>query len=142
MNNPQKPVILFVDDELHRTMKPFLDRIKSKFKQYEIVCPLTLEKAKQDFVTHRERIQLIILDIQLAGSNDDPDIAGLDLARFVRLKSNSNVPIIVYTNLIRDDVARKFQEINVDEIMRKQGKGEQLAHKVQTLLAIYHATRS
>lgn len=116
--------ILVVEDE-----RMLLKTIEFKLKK-EGFTVVTAENGKiaQEMI-HKESPDLIISDIMM------PYVSGLELIKFVRASTHSDIPVILLTTLRQEQNVIKAFEMGADEFMTKPFSPNELIIRVNRILA-------
>ncbi|TDT58461.1 response regulator transcription factor [Fonticella tunisiensis] len=116
-----KKRILVVDDELKivEVVKAYLEK-----EGFEVLIASDGERALQIF--NEEPIHLIVLDLML------PKISGEEVCK--RIRTKSDVPIIMLTAKIEEDDKIEGLAIGADDYITKPFSGRELVSRVRALL--------
>lgn len=134
-------MILWVDDDIETSLRPFLDEIEEA--GYKVVRARTPDEMWKQLADHGGEICGIIMDIMLpTGDNIEPGDAemgvttGLVLLKKLRDKDKISpyyeMPLLIFT-ILRNQKVYDWAKANRVELLRKQETyPEELAEKVKT----------
>ena len=118
-----KPHILFADDQ------PSIRELLSEFfrmKGYDVTAVAEAQEAMK--IADRQRVDLAILDINLAGEN------GLELLGYFK-KNFPKLPVVMFTGLIQgDELMEQAEARGASGFMRKSDSLDDLLAAVQVYL--------
>lgn len=120
-------ILICDDDEIGRNiMRILLKRMKNVEADFAANGAEGLEL----FVTNNN-YDLIITDLHM------PEISGDELIEVVREDFDSEVPIIVTTGSYFGDEKSLYNELDIDEVLVKPYKPEELRNKIKALTGYY-----